>query len=89
MITQYGEPVPGDLVLMPSLEHLTDADRLLMFKADWYEHENVLLVSGSAIDWLSEDDPLDADIDLSTVEEINQVADGLKRWNPEDGFYHA
>ncbi len=89
MLPQFGEPVPGDLVLMPSIKQPTFAETHLIFDTEWYEYENVLMVSGSAIDWLSESDPLDADIDLSAVEVIDRVSDALKRWDYTDGFYHA
>lgn len=89
MKTQYGEDVPDDLVLLPNPKDLMDLDLRVILAAEWYEYQGILLVSGSAIDWFSEGDPLDAGLDLSALEEIDRVAESLKRFSREDGFYHA
>ena len=89
MLDQYDNPIPDDLVLLPSYDFLNVAGIDVIFKARWYEAEQILMASAKEIEYLSEDDPLDADVDLSSVIKIMCVADVLKRGNPKDGFYHV
>ncbi len=88
MKDQYGNPVPTDLVLLPDFSDLTEQETDLIFRADWYECERVLMASFKAIGELSEDDPIDAGVDLRCAQ-VFKVDDCLKRGNGEDGFYHA
>jgi hypothetical protein len=102
MKDQYGQEVPADLVVLhfgfePG-ESVIRGDRLepeevdIISKANWYEVEDVplILASYEAIDGLSELNPLDYGIDLQAPEiKINRIADPLKRYSWEDGFYHA
>jgi len=85
---QCGNPIPKDLVLLPTLAELSAENIDKVFAADWYEANGVLMASAKKIKGLSEDDPADADVDLKTAE-ILYVAHALKRGNEEDGFYHA
>lgn len=88
---QYGGRVPDDLVVLEGYPQDFDERHLrLIDRANWYEVDGIILVSAREVDYLSEDDPLDADIDLSKPGiEINRIADALKRMSEEDGFYHA
>lgn len=92
MKDQYDEEVPNDLVTMPCITHLDDADIKLVANATWYdvlvdmgdnEEVEILCVSAKAIDYLSEDDL------CGEPKEILRVNDVLKRWSEEDNFYHA
>lgn len=88
---QYGRPIPDDLVLLPTSGDnwwLWDDEIETVLRVDWYEANDVLLASAKALNGLSEDDPIDAGVDLNRVE-VCRVADCLKRYSPEDGFYHA
>jgi len=90
---QYGDEIPDDLVLMPRITYegeviLSDDNIEAIDTADWYEANGMLMVSAKAIDYLSEDDPIDAGIDIAKAE-VNYVAHALHRWSEEDGFYHA
>lgn len=86
---QYDRPVPDDLVLLPDPSPgAEEAELAILMNADWYEADGVLLVSGAAIDWMGSADPLDAGVDLRKVDAA-LVDDALKRYSPEDGFYHA
>jgi len=86
---QFGKKVPKDLVLLPSPKDLEEKDIDVVMGAPWYEANGVLMASSKAIEYLSEDDPLDAGINLNDLNlEISYVADALKRYE-EDGFYLA
>jgi len=84
---QYGDDIPNDLVLMPDMEFLDETDLEMIDNADWYEAHGILMVPASAINFLSEDDPVDADINLET-DEVWKIDNVLHRWSKE-GFYHA
>lgn len=102
MKDQYGQEVPADLVVLhfgfePG-ETVIRGDRLepeeieIISATAWYEVEGVplILASYEAIEGLSELNPLDYGIDLkATGIKINRIADPLKRYSLEDGFYHA
>jgi len=96
MLDQYDKPIPDDLVLLPNINLLSDHNVRLVANAVWYDvevdlepdsKENgeciILCASAEAIDYLSEDSP------CGKVVGILRVNDVLKRWSPEDGFYHA
>lgn len=85
---QFGKPVPHDLVLMPDPNMLNREEIDLILDQKWYECMGQLLVSAEAIDWLSEAEPEEADLDLEH-DGVFHIADPLKRWNCFDGFYHA
>jgi len=87
-LDQFGQPIPDDLVLMPDREQLRMKEVHMILNVPWYECQEILMVSSFAIDWLSEADPADADINLETSK-IFKIDDCLKRWNYLDGFYHA
>ena len=103
MKDQYGQEVPGDLVVLAfgfepgdgpiRGDALEPEDVEVISRADWYEIEGgppVVLASYVAIQGLSEYNPLDAGIDLAAPGAlINRIADPLKRYSLEDGFYHA
>jgi hypothetical protein len=103
MKDQYGQEVPNDLVVLPfgfepgdgpiRGDMVDPEDIDVMCRADWYEVDDgypIILVSYLAIQGLSETDPLDCGIDLKAPGiKINRIADGLKRYSLEDGFYHA
>ena len=101
MEDQYGQEVPEDLVVLhfgfePG-EGVIHGDPLepeeveIISKARWYEVEDVPLVLASyeEIQGLSELDPLDYGINDLATATINRIADPLKRYSLEDGFYHA
>lgn len=88
MKDQYDNDVPSDLVLLPNIEDLTEEGAIVIDIADWYEADGILMASAKAIHYLSEDDPLDAGVDLSKCE-IMFVNGILHRYNIIDGFYHA
>jgi len=52
---QYGDDVPGDLVLLPDIEKLTPGQAEVVDLATWYEVGGILCVSAAAIGFLSED----------------------------------
>jgi hypothetical protein len=87
---QYGNPVPDDLVTMPSIEFLDDESIKLVDSADWYDVETdqgtFLCVSAKAVDYLSEDDIEGYDYKILGVEKVDPP---LHRYSDEDGFYHA
>jgi hypothetical protein len=99
---QYGQPVPKDLVVLPygfspcpgkvvSGDPLPNHEVRIIMAASWYEVEGnpgLLLASYLAIGGLSELNPLDCGLTLEGAQ-INRVADPLKRYSLEDGFYHA
>jgi hypothetical protein len=98
---QYGQPVPKDLVVLqfgfaPGDETIKgdavdQADVKIIMAANWYEAEErpgLLLASYEAIEGRSEIIPEDCGILLKNMQ-INRVADPLKRYSLEDGFYHA
>jgi len=83
-------------VLLPDITLLSAADVKVVEKANWYEvwtsgrRGHAILAGAKAIKYLSEDDPLDAGIDLNARgTKVMRIADSLKRWSEEDGFYHA
>lgn len=83
--------VPSDLVIIPNSEAfswLTDDEIKLIDESPWYDVKGVILVSASKIHYLSEDNPLDAGIDIYK-DEIWYVDHCLHRFNEEDGFFHA
>jgi hypothetical protein len=88
MLDQDGNNVPNDLVLMPNPCDLDDENIDLVYRANWYEHKGILLVSVKEINYLSEATIEDADETLEGVTEIMKVDDCLKRCE-EDAFYHA
>jgi len=90
MLDNYGEQVPDDLVLMPDISLLIDADIKLVVNVNWYdvilEDESVwLCISAKAIDYLEESDP---NFEQPIIE-IMRINDVLKRWSVEEGIYHA
>jgi hypothetical protein len=90
MKDQYNNPIPDDLVTMPDISLLSVKEVNLVDNADWYEANGILLVSSKAINFLSEDDPLDSGINLADPDiEIFHVEHVLHRFNFVDGFYHA
>lgn len=88
------EWMPSDLVLLPDVpgsEHRDRVTRDTVMSVRWFEANGVLLVSSSELAKYAinaEDDPLDAGVDVNAAL-VTVVPDGLKRWSPEDGFYHA
>ena len=102
MKDQYEQEVPADLVVLhfgfdPG-ERVIRGDYLepeeveVISAARWYKVEDVplILASFEEIEGLSELQPLDYGIDLDTPGlTINRIADPLKRYSREDGFYHA
>lgn len=95
MQDNMGNEVPTDLVLMPDIENLSDAELIVVVDAVWYDamvptgggcEIALLCVSENAIDSLSCDTIDDYD---GPIHEIMYVNDVLKRWSIEDGFYHA
>lgn len=92
MIDNYGEEVPTDLVLIPDIEHFDNDEVRLIVDAVWYDvvagiNENIWLCTSAAqINNLSDDSIDHYDGPIIEVMRINDV---LKRWNDEDGFYHA
>lgn len=91
---QYGAPVPVDLVAMPGAEDLRWFPELVKAISDlpWYKIENILCVSRSAMVA-----SLDAGITamgvttwkIKSSAPVLRVADSLKRYSKEDGFYNA
>lgn len=83
---------PADLVLLPDIERLSPEERQAVGRVPWWEaNGRVLLASASALSAEgvhSEDDPADGGVDLATAK-LELVADSLKRWSTEDGFYRA
>jgi hypothetical protein len=87
---QYHQPVPSDLVTLPDIKNLTAGQIRTVNEAAWYEPagRSLLLASAKELKGLSEDDPIDCDVDVKTAT-FMLVDDMLKRWNKADGFYHA
>ena len=86
---QYGEKVPGDLVLLPDIEGLSQEEIDIIDNADWYEVNRILMASAKQIKYLSEDNPLDAGIDpYHRNTNVYYVDHALHRYDDE-GFYHA
>ena len=91
---QYDQPIPDDLVVMPRIELLGDKEAQEVAALPWYEAEHpkvgrVLLVSAKGIDYWEESDLEDATgVKLADCQ-VSRVAEALKRWSWEDGFYHA
>lgn len=92
MLDQYGNAVPADLDILPGYEELIQAERQIVFAADWYEVDGVLLAplrnTAIAADMAKELFPEDDDGNLIGVGVLH-VDDCLKRGNAIDGFYHA
>lgn len=98
---QYGAEVPQDLVVIDfgfcpeTLINFTREPEEVqtIYKADWYELEEyrgILLASAEQINFICETDPLDCGFPENWQSlTFSRVADPLKRWSPEDGFYHA
>jgi hypothetical protein len=88
MKDQYDNDIPNDLVLIPDINGLDETQIKMVDDATWYEQNGVIMVSAKEIDFLSEDDPIDAGIILTDGEifEVNYI---LHRYNRMDGFYHA
>jgi len=85
------EAIPKDLVLIPDIGDLDDEGIRLVDKADWYEPRGggPILVSAKAIDYLSEDDPIDAGLTPEDLKDLVLIDHVLHRWSDKDGFYHA
>ena len=101
MKDQYGQEIPADLVVLhfgfePGDKPI-QGDRLepeeieIICKARWYEVRDIPLVLASyeEIHGLSEMNPLDYGIADTFETDICRIADPLKRYSWEDGFYHA
>ena len=102
MKDQYGQPIPADLVVLPfgaasgegviGFDPVDPEDVEIITAADWYEvagQEGLILASYEAINGFGSI-PLDCGIDLTTPGiQISRIADPLKRYSLEDGFYHA
>lgn len=101
MRDQYGQPIPDDLVVLPfgfepgetviRGDQVEPEDVEVIARANWYEvegQEGLILASYLAIQGLSEVNPLDCGLTLAGAQ-INRIADPLKRYSLEDGFYHA
>jgi hypothetical protein len=85
------EDVWSRLSVMPDIREMNDAEFWRIIEADWYDIGGMLLVDtqGFSDDLMfATTSPEDAGIKKpdELPETIPQV---LKRWNPEDGFYHA
>lgn len=97
MKDQYGNDVPGDLVVLELDVNLLSEEELnLVGKVRWYEvegHEGTVLISFAEINGLTETDPIDVDINLLDIifqgKTVHRIDDCLKRMNGTDGFYHA
>ena len=92
LVDQYGDPVPDDLVTLPSIEGLSEEEIKTVDSANWYEvsgNRHAILASASAINYLSEDALEDSGITLDEDAEINLIDRPLHRSSEEDGFYHA
>ena len=101
MKDQYGQEIPNDLVVLPfgagpgkdviHFDALEPEEVGIIIKANWYEvvgQEGLILASADAIvGWGS--DPEDCWLDIEPETKINRIADPLKRYSWEDGFYHA
>jgi len=93
MLDQYDNKVPGDLVVLDlDIVELSEEELHLVTNADWYEIRgnfgwSPILVSAKAIDYLTETSL--ADVGLDANMKIDRIAELLKRWSKEDGFYHA
>jgi len=87
---QYGKRVDvSRLVLLPDIDDLTDEEIMIVDAADWYEFDRCWLVAPFyQLKGLSEDDPVDAGVDLLTSEFL-RVDHVLHRWRRKDGFFHA
>lgn len=102
MKDQYGQAVPADLVVLPvgaapgegviGFDPMDPEDVELITAANWYElagQEGLILASYEAINGFGSI-PLDCGLDLAALGiKINRIADPLKRYSWEDGFYHA
>lgn len=89
---QYGAEIPSDLVVLDTPSSLSLPDEVMskLLSVNWYvEAERVgrILVSGKAVDWATETSPLDAGGPIRYP--LLRVDTPLKRYNTQDGFYHA
>jgi len=83
---QNDEPVPADLVIMPTHDKLDVGDFLnLLFFVPWYECEGVLLVSGAEINNVTTLQPADAGIDI-VASQIFKIDESLKNFDNHGGF---
>ena len=100
MKDQYGQEIPDDLVVVDFgfepgelINFIREPEEVqIISKADWYEVEGypLILASAEQIQYLCETDPLDCGYpDNWKTIPIGRIANILKRWGPEDGFYHA
>ena len=91
MKDQYGDDVPGDLVVLDNSEEHNVYGLEAIDVADWYEastHRGIILVSAKVTQ--TETDPSDVGIDLAAPNlEIYLIDRPLHRYSVEDGFYHA
>jgi hypothetical protein len=91
MKDQHDNEVPDDLVVLDVLpQELHEHDLRRVIKARWYQPEgrsDVILVSFAESGENFETDPLDCGVDLKGG--VLYIADSLKRWSEDDGFYHA
>jgi hypothetical protein len=95
---QYGEPVPADLVMLPMPQQWLDFDedfRSAALKVNWYEATGPdefkwLNVSAAAMGKHADNLEGQEEWPCASHEvRFRRVDDVLKRWNIEDGFYHA
>lgn len=97
MKDQYGNTIPDDLVVPTYQPWLTDEEVKAIMDADWYEEEisGLILVPFSQLPtgisesaYMAPEDCLDDPIE-EMGGDIFYIADCLKRFSPEDDFYHA
>ena len=97
---QYGFVVPDDLVMLneansfPKTVRDSIRDNLVWWEAKHPELPNpVVLVSYIALASIATPGLYSSDAMEMPVAQVDcvldHIASGLKRWNPEDGFYHA
>lgn len=95
---QYGDVIPHDLVILSSLGSLNKEDLERVTQAKWYKaarhpqfgpEAGPLLASAEAIGYLSENGLFDSTGVREKECFMYRISDCLKRWNLEDGFYHA
>jgi hypothetical protein len=101
MKDQYGTEVPSDLVVLPfgaapgkdviHFDALEPEEVEVISAAAWYEvegQEGLILASAEFLGGFGSD-PEDCGIGITPETKINRIADVLKRYSWEDGFYHA